>query len=116
MMTTTTNDDDGGDGATGDEVNDDGDGATGNDDDDDDNGGADDDGDGATGDGSQNSQTDYVLTIVAHTMTAKLIGGGMFHLCLLVRHKFYVRDFRTKRKILSYIYSKSYYLCVVFLL
>ncbi len=47
--------------------------------DDDDNGGADDDGDGATGDGSQNSQTDYVLTIVAHTMTAKLIGGGMFH-------------------------------------
>ena len=72
---TTTNDDDGGDGATGD------------DNDDDDDGGDDDDGNGATGDGSwiccrrvlKNTQTDHVLTIVALTMTAKLIGGGMFH-------------------------------------
>ena len=80
-MMATTNDDDGGTGASGDEVGDDGGGATGDDDDDDDDGGGDDDGDGATGDGSwifcrrvlQNSQTDHVLTIVAHTMTAKLI-------------------------------------------
>ena len=79
MMTTMTNDDDGGDGATGDEVDDDGDGAM-DDDDDDDDGGDNNDGNGATGDGSwiccrrvlQNSQTDHVLTIVAHTMTAKL--------------------------------------------
>jgi hypothetical protein len=81
-MTTTTNDDDGGDGVTVDEVDDDGDGATGDDNGDDDEGGDDDDdGDGATGNGSwiccrrvlKNSQTDHVLTIVAHTMTAKLI-------------------------------------------
>ena len=79
-MMSTTNDDVGGDGGTGDEVDDDGGGATGDDDDDDDDGGGDNDGDGATGDGSwiccrrvlQNSQTDHVLTIVVHTMTAKL--------------------------------------------
>jgi len=80
MMTTMTNDDDGGDGATGDKVDDDGDGAMDDDNDDDDDGGDNNDGNGATGDGSwiccrrvlQNSQTDHVLTIVAHTMTAKL--------------------------------------------
>ena len=101
--------DDDGDGVTGDEVDDDGGSATGDDDDDeDDDGGDDDDGDGATGDGSwiccrrvlQNSQTDHVLTIVAHMMTAKLISEeGCSTLCLRVGHKFYVRDFRTKRKI-----------------
>ena len=84
-MTTTTNDNNGGDGATGDEVDNDGDGVTGDDNDDD--------GDGATGDGSwifcrrvlTNSQTDHVLTIVAHTMTAKLISEeGCSTLCLHV--------------------------------
>ncbi len=82
-MTTMTNDDDGGDGATGDN----------NDDDDD--GGDNDNGDGATGDGSwiccrrvlKNSQTDHALTIVAHTMTAKLISEeGCSTLCLCVGH------------------------------
>ena len=107
MMTTMTNDDDGGNGATGDEVDDDGDGTTDDDNDDDDGGGDDNDGNGATGDGSwiccrrvlQNSQTDHVLTIVAHTMTAKLISEeGCSTLCLRVGHKFYVRNFRTKHK------------------
>jgi hypothetical protein len=102
MMMTPTNDDDGGDGATGDN---DGDGATGDD--------TDDDGDGATGDGSwiycrrvlKNSQTDHVLTIVAHTMTAKLIlEEGCSTLCLRLGHKFYVHDFRTKRKICIFAY------------
>ena len=107
-MTSATNDNDGGDGATGDEVDDDGDGAMGDDNDDDDDGGDDDDGDGTTGDGSwiccrrvlKNSQTDHVLTIVAHTMTAKLISEeGCSTLCLRVGQKFYVRNFRTKRKV-----------------
>jgi hypothetical protein len=107
-MTTTTNDNDSGDGATVDEVGHDGDGATGDDNDDDDNGGNNDDGNGATGDGSwiccrrvlKNSQTDHVLTIVAHTMTSKLISEeGCSTLCLCVRHKFYLREFRTKHKI-----------------
>ena len=100
-MMTTTNEDDGGNGATGGEVNNDGDGTTGDDDNDDDDGGDDDDGHDATGDGSwiccrrvlQNSQTDHVLTIVAHTMTAKLISEeGCSTLCLRVGHKFYVHD------------------------
>jgi hypothetical protein len=110
-MTTTTNDNDGGDGATGDKVDDDGDGATVDDNDDD--------GNGATGDGSwiccrrvlTNSQTDHVLTIVAHTMTAKLIGGGMFHFM----YKFYVRDFRTKRKICILAYRTLCFCVFVFL-
>jgi len=114
-MTTMTNDDDGGDATTGDEVDDDGNGATGDDGDDDDDGGDDNDvGDGATGDGSwiccrrvlQNSQTDHVSTIVAHTMTAKLISEeGCSTLCLRVRHKFYVNDFRTKPKICILAYQ-----------
>ena len=85
-MTTTTNDNDGGDGATGDD------------------GGDDDDGDCTTGDGSwicchrvlKNSQTDHVLTIVAHTIEKLISEEGCSTLCLRVRHKFYVRDFRTK--------------------
>jgi hypothetical protein len=123
-MTTTTNDNDSGDGATVDEVGHDGDGATGDDNDDDDNGGNDDDGNGATGDGSwiccrgvlKNSQTDHVLTIVAHTMTAKLISEeGCSTLCLRVGHKFYVRDFRTKRKICILAYRTLCFCVFVFL-
>ena len=125
-MTTSTNDDDGGNSATGDEVDDDGDGATGDDDDDGggDDGGNDDDGDVATGIGSwiccrrvlQNSQTDHVLTIVAHTMTAKLISEeGCSTLCLCVRHKFNVRDFRTKRKICILAYCTLCFCVFVFL-
>jgi hypothetical protein len=80
-MTTTTNDDDGGDGATG------------NDNENDNECGNDGNGEGTTGDGSwmfcrkvlKNSQTDHVLTIVAHTMTAKLISEeGCSTLCLHV--------------------------------
>jgi hypothetical protein len=59
----------------------------------------------------KNSQTDHVLTIVAHTMTAKLIGGGMFHFM----YKFYVRDFRTKRKICIFAYRTLCFCVFVFL-
>jgi hypothetical protein len=121
-MTTTTNDNNGGDGATVDEVGHDGDGATGDNNDDDNDGGNDDDGNGATGDGSwiccrrvlKNSQTDHVLTIVTHTMTAKLIlEEGCSTLCLCVGHKFYVRDFRTKCKICILAY-RTLCFCVFF--
>ncbi len=127
-MMMTTNNDDGGNGATGDEANDDGEGAMGDDDDDnddnDEDGGDDDDGDGATGDGSwiccrrvlQNSQTYHVLTNVVHTMTAKFISEeGFSTLCLCVGHKFYVRDFRTKRKICILAYCNLCFCVSVFL-
>ena len=92
-MTSTTNDDDGGDGPTGKEVDDDGDGAMGDGNDNDDDGGC-------CRRVLKNSQTDHVLTIVVHTMTAKLISEeGCSILCLRVGHKFYVRNFRTNCKI-----------------
>ena len=90
--------------ATGDDDNDDDRRGPTTTDEDDDN----EDGNGATGDGSwiccrrvlKNLQTDHVLTIVTHTMTAKLIlEEGCSTLCLRVRHKFYLRNFRTKHKI-----------------
>jgi len=119
-MTSTTNNEDGGDGPTGNEVDDDGDGAMGDDNDDDDDGGDDDNGNGATGDGSwiccrrvlKNSQTDHVLTIAAHTMTAKLIlEEGCSILCLRVGHQFYVRNFRINCKICILAY-RTYCFCV----
>jgi len=123
-MMTMTNDDDGGDGLTGDEVNDDGNGATGDDNNEGNNGGDNDDGNGAMGNGSwvccrrvlKNSQTDHVLTIVAHTMTAKLISEeGCSTLCLRAGHKFYVGDFRTKHKICILAYRTLCFCVFVFL-
>ncbi len=102
-----TNDNDSGNGVTGDEVDDDGDGTMGDDNDENDDGGDGDNGDRVTGDGSwiccrrvfKNTQTDHVLTIVAHTIAKLISVEGCSTLCLRVGLKFYVRDFRTKHKI-----------------